>query len=371
MAEEKDGEYGIGQTGPTNRVEAPELPYQPRRPQQYNPTIGLIGCGGISEMHLKAYRAAGYRVEALCSRNRDRARQRQEEFFPQATIYLDYRELLERDDIEVVDITTHPEQRVPIIEAALDAGKHVLSQKPFVVDLDIGQALVERAARCQRLLAVNQNGRWAPHFSYMRQAISAGLVGEVMSADFSVHWDHNWIADTDFNQVQDLVLYDFAIHWFDMATAFMGQQIPRQVYAAATRGPDQRAQPPLLAQALVEYDGAQATFAFNGHTALGQEDRTFVVGTKGTLASVGVDLTQQEVTLYTEQGAARPALEGTWFQEGFHGAMAELLCAIETGERPLNDAGDNLASLALCFAAVASARSGRPVEPGSVRRLPD
>ena len=371
MAEEKEGEYGIGQTGPTTRVEAPDLPYRPQEPHGYRPAIGLIGCGGISEMHLKAYRAAGYRVVALCSRSEEKARLRQEEFYPQAAVYLDYRELLDRADIEVVDITTHPEQRVPIIEAALDAGKHVLSQKPFVVDLDIGQGLVERAAARKRKLAVNQNGRWAPHFSYMRQAIAAGLVGEVMSVDFSVHWDHNWIADTAFDQVEDLVLYDFAIHWFDMATAFMGQRVPRQVYAWATRSPGQRAQPPLLAQALVQYDGAQATFAFNGNTALGQEDRSFVVGTKGTLASVGVDLTQQEVTLYTDRGAARPGLEGTWFQEGFHGAMAELLCAIEADRTPLNDAGANLASLALCFAAVASARSGQPLEPGTVRRLAD
>ena len=91
-------------------------------------------------MHLRAYKNAGYEVAALCSRDRGRVEQRQREFYPAADTYLDYRELLARDDIEVVDVTPHPQERLPILEAAIDAGKHVLSQKPFVLDLDVGEA---------------------------------------------------------------------------------------------------------------------------------------------------------------------------------------------------------------------------------------
>jgi len=369
MAEEKNGDYGIGETGPTELIQAPDLPYLPRDPEAYCPAIGLIGCGGISEMHLRAYKEAGYRVTALCGRTEEKVRSRQQEFFPAAEVYLDYRELLKRDDLEVVDIATHPEERVPIVEAALEAGKHVLSQKPFVVDLDVGERLVETAARRGVKLAVNQNGRWAPHFSYLRSAVAAGLLGEVISAHFGVHWDHNWVAGSPFDEVEPLVLYDFGIHWFDMAAVFMGEKEPRRVYASATRSPGQRAKPPLLAQALIEYDGAQATLAFNGDTRRGQEDRTYVVGTEGAAGSCGVDLTTQEVTLYTSQGVARPALEGTWFRQGFHGTMAELLGAIEEDREPFNNARDNLRSLALCFAAAASAARGEPVVPGTVRRI--
>ncbi len=50
--------------------------------------------------------------------------------------------------------------------------------------------------------------------------------------------------------------------------------------------------------------------------------------------------------------------------------MAELLCAIEDGRQPLNSARDNLRSLALTFAAVASTRDSRPRRPGEVRALP-
>lgn len=370
MAASQDSGYGRGRTGSEAAVAAPDLPYQPRDPRAYRPKIGLIGCGGISEMHLRAYKNAGYEVAALCSRDRGRVAQRQREFFPAADTYLDYRELLARDDIEVVDITPHPQERLPLLKAAIDAGKHVLSQKPFVLDLDVGAALIARAERRGVQLAVNQNGRWAPHFSYMRHAVAAGLVGQVQSVEFTVHWDHNWIAGSAFDAVEDLLLCDFGMHWFDMAVVLLGRQAPQRVHASVRHTAGQAAKPPLLAQAAIECASAQATIFFNGTTRQGQQDRTYLVGTEGAIGASGVDLTAQEVALYTAAGAARPQLAGTWFEQGFHGTMAELLCAVEEGREPNNSARANLASLALCFAAVASSRRGEPVVPGTVRRLP-
>ncbi len=163
---------------------ASELPYKPRDPKKYRPAIGLIGCGGITKEHLTAYRTAGYRVTALCDLTLSRAEGRKAEFYPQAEVYTDYRRLLKRDDVEVVDIATHPSERAVIIEDALKAGKHVLSQKPFVLDLDLGRRLADLADSRGLKLAVNQNGRWAPHFSYIRNAIQAGVLGQVASAIF-------------------------------------------------------------------------------------------------------------------------------------------------------------------------------------------
>lgn len=366
-----DAEYGVGQTSGVQDLPAAELPYRPRDPEGYRPAMGLIGCGGISEMHLRAYQNAGYEVVALCSRNRERVEARRREFFPQADIYLDYRELLARGDIEVVDITTHPRERVAIIEAAIDAGKHILSQKPFVVDLDVGLRLADRADARGVLLAVNQNGRWAPHFSYLRHALKVGLLGTLCSAHFSVHWDHSWIAGTSFEDVADLVLYDFGIHWFDMAAALLAGRPALSVFASAARAPGQQVRPPLLAQVAIQCEDAQVGLFFNGDTQQGQSDRTYIVGTEGSFESVGPDLTTQRVALYTRDGAMRPDLEGTWFGAGFHGAMAELLCAIVEKREPEHGARGNLESLALCFAAVASARTGRGVCPGQVRRLLD
>ena len=65
-----------------------------------------------------------------------------------------------------------------------------------------------------------------------------------------------------------------------------------------------------------------------------------------------------------------PELQGKWFPDGLHGAMAELLCAIEDDRVPYHNAEDNLKSLALCFAAVHSAETHQPVDAGSILYLP-
>ncbi|MFO7170433.1 MAG: Gfo/Idh/MocA family oxidoreductase [Chloroflexota bacterium] len=370
MADTLDDDYGLTKITETPQIAAPDLPYRPPTPKRYRPAIGLVGCGGISAQHLSAYRHAGFNVVALCDRNEHKVRDRQEKYFPEAAVYTDYRELLRRDDIEVVDLTPHPRDRGPIIREALQAGKHVLSQKPFVTDLDQGEELCELAERNGVRLAVNQNGRWAPHFSYLRQAVLHDVLGELSTALLTVHWDHSWIIGTAFEDIHDLVLYDFAIHWFDIVTAFFGAREPQRVYAATGRAAGQRARPPMLAQALVEYEGAQATLVFNATVVHGQQDRTYLAGTKGSALSIGPSLSEQTVTVYTAEGYGSPQLEGTWFREGFHGAMGELLCAIEEGREPSNSGRENLRSLALAFAAIASSHSGEPKVPGQVRTLP-
>jgi predicted dehydrogenase len=370
MSESLADDYGLSKAENARRIAAPELPYQPRNPQTYSPGIGLIGCGGIAAQHLNAYRHAGYHVVALCDHTENKAREYQMRFYPEAYVTTDYRELLARDDIEVVDITTHPAERVALIEAALGAGRHTLSQKPFVTDLDAGERLVELTEKRNVKLAVNQNGRWAPHFSYIREVINAGLIGELQSVNFSLHWDHNWIIGTRFEKIRHLVLSDFAIHWFDLVAQFFAQRTARQVFALATQAVGQRAQTPMLAQASIEFDDGMANLFFNASVTHGQEDRTFVAGAQGSVVSAGPGLSEQTVTLHTADGYAVPELEGTWFREGFHGAMGELLCAIEERREPVNNARDNLRSLALCFAAIASAEAKQPKIPGQVRSLP-
>jgi len=371
MSETLADDYGLSKVAEAKIIAAPDLLYLPQEPKTYRPAIGLIGCGGISGQHLNAYRNAGYRIAALCDRNQHKVVARRDEFFPEAKTFTDYRDLLALKEIEVVDVTTHPADRLEIIEAALLAGKHVLSQKPFVTDLVEGERLVKLAERQNLKLAVNQNGRLAPHFSYIRQAIRAGLIGEIRSVNFSLHWDHSWVIGTDFEKLPHLILADFGIHWFDLAACLFGGRPALQVYATAIHAVGQRAEVPMLAQAIIEFDGGQAALFFNANVEHGQEDRTFVAGTKGSITSCGPSLSEQTVTLYTAEGCSRPELKGTWFREGFHGAMAELLRSVEEKREPMNSARDNLRSLELCFAAIASSISKSPVTPGQIRQLPN
>jgi predicted dehydrogenase len=351
-------------SGAAGEVAAPDLDYLPPRPAGPH-RIALVGAGGISFAHLDAYRSHGFEVAVIASRDRARATARRDEFAPGAEVMTDYTALLARDDVEVVDLTAHPAERLPMMEAALLAGKHVLSQKPFVTDLDTGERLCALAEARGLYLAVNQNGRWAPHLAWMRAAVRAGLVGQVMSVHVGIHWDHRWIAGTPFAAIPDVVMYDFGVHWFDFVTSILGRPA-RRVQAQAVSGP-QAGFPPMLASALLDFGDAQASLVFDAATPFGPQDTTYVAGTGGSLVATGPDLGRQEVALHTSAGVARPRLRGQWFNDGFAGAMGALLVAIETGVPPENGARGNLVSLANTFAALEAARTGQAAVPGIVR----
>lgn len=366
MAKRTYNDMSAGRDAP---LPAPPLAYEPPRPRKYNPPIALIGCGGVSQYHLAAYRRMKLNVVAICDRHMDRADARRKEFFPNARTCADPREIFGDANIEVVDITTHPKERTPLMVAAIDAGKHVLSQKPFVLDLDVGERLADRAERAGVKLAVNLNGRWAPHFSYIRQAIGKGLLGDVFAAHLSCHWSHEWIGSTRFNDVDQIVLFDYAVHWFDILTCLMPGQTPRRVFATLARAPRQKSHPPLLAQALLDFDGAQASLTFDGAVAAGTRDTGYIAGTRGSARYEGPSLTEHSVTLHTAGGISTPRLKGDWFREGFMGTMGELLRAIESKREPGNSARNSLAGLASCFAAVRSAETARPQTVGKIRKI--
>ncbi|MFK7793121.1 MAG: Gfo/Idh/MocA family protein [Devosiaceae bacterium] len=349
-------------------IAAPDVPYKPPMPKDLSPKIGVIGTGGISGSHLDAYRKHGFTVGALWNRTRSKAEEKAQEFCPTARVEDEWRAILDNPEIAMVDITLHPEHRTPIIKAALEAGKHVLSQKPFVTDLGVGEDLVKLAQDKGVKLAVNQNSRWAPHKAFMREAVLAGHIGDLVSAHIAMHWDHGWTAGTPFDAIEDLILYDFGVHWFDFLTSMVGDRA-RSVFATATHAKGQANKVPLLAQAMVKLDGGTASLVFDGGIAHGPRDTTFIGGTKGALQSDGSDLSSQTVTLTTAQGIARPSLEGQWFNDGFAGTMGELMCAIEEDREPANGAAENLHSLALAFAAVESRITGREIEVGSTRKL--
>jgi len=347
-------------SGEAKPIPAPELDYLPPMPRNKSMPIGLVGAGGISFAHLDAYKKRGFNVVAIADRHLDRAAARRDAFYPNALATDRIEDVIGAAGVQVVDITVHAKDRAELIRRALESGQHVLSQKPFVRDLAIGRELVELAARKGLQLAVNQNGRWAPHLSYIREAAAAGLVGAVTGVHVAINWDHTWIAGTPFAAMDHVILDDFAIHWFDFLVSVIGDRAER-VFATVGRAQGQTMHAPLLSQVLVTYPGGQASLVFDANAPFGASDTTTVIGTKGTLRSTGPDLGRQSVSLTTAEGVARPALTGTWFNDGFAGTMGALLVAIETGKEPINTARGNLEALRLSQAAIESAETGQPI----------
>jgi len=333
--------------------------------------IGLIGCGGIARVAATAYRAAGYHVVAVCDVDAGAAERMRDEHAPHARALTDHRELLALPEVDVVDIATHTAVRAPLVRDALDAGKHVQSQKPFVDDLDLGTALCDLADRNGVQLAVNQNGRWSPHFAYLLAARRAGLLGDVVSADFSVHWDHDAaVAGTPFAHMADLVLLDFGIHWFDLVAALLPDRPARRVFAQATASPAQRISAPTIASAFLDMDGTPCSLLFRASSPRAEEGSYRVDGTRATVRSSGPALGGPDLVVTTDEGRLDVTLEGAWMPHALAGTMGELLASIDEGRTPSNSARSVLVGLRACFAALHSARTGAPVDPSAVSGAP-
>jgi predicted dehydrogenase len=348
-------------------MRAPKLDYLPRGPRRRKShKLALIGCGGISWYHLTAAKAWGVEVVALADVNRAAAEARRDEFYPNAAVYTDHHELLQRPDVTVVEVATHTAVRGAQIEDALRAGKHVLSQKPFTFDLREGRRLATLAKRRKLLLGINQNGRWAPQFAAMIAATRQGILGEIHTLDMVQSWDHTWTRGTAFADLHHLILSDYAIHWFDATVCVFGERKARSVFANAVKAPGQDMKPPMLANAVINFGDGLATLGFSAYETQGPEEYISCVGSKGTLRCQGNVSKIEEFTLTTAKGTAKIPLKGQWFPDGFRGTLGEFLRAIEEGRETTLNARDNLRSLELCFAAVHSADTGEVTKPGKI-----
>ena len=342
-------------------------------PATVDPTrhhIALVGCGLISEAHLSAYADAGLQVVALCDRTLAKAVARRDAFYPSATATTQFQDVLDDPAIDIVDVATHVETRAELIQRALSAGKHVLSQKPFVSDLVEGQGLIDIAKKHNRLLAINHNGRWAPHFAAALSSVARGDIGDITSADFRVYWPHDQIVENDpkFSVMEDLILADFGIHWFDVVAQLLsGSGAPRRVFASTAHRQGQRIAANTDADVFIEYERALATIVFRASAPRAESGSFRIEGTTGVITHEGRSLGGEVVRIETEDAALDLNLQGNWWSNGMIGTMTELISAIDEGRTPSNSAESSLPGLALCFAALESVREEAPAKPFQVR----
>lgn len=141
--------------------------------------IGQIGCGGNGTGHLEAGRVSGV-VEpvAVCDIIAERAESRKEKYGAKAA-YLDYRELLQRDDVEAVVISVPNYIHHEIAIAALQAGKHVLCEKPMTIKADWAEEMVKTANASGLVFQVGMTSRFRPEAQWLKKYVAAGNLGEV------------------------------------------------------------------------------------------------------------------------------------------------------------------------------------------------
>ncbi|MDP6505989.1 MAG: Gfo/Idh/MocA family oxidoreductase, partial [Planctomycetota bacterium] len=125
--------------------------------------IAIIGCGGISASHFSAYlRTANVEIRAVCDLNQEQAQARRNEFCPEAELHSDLEELLAREDIHGVSICTPTSSHAPIAVAAMNAGKHVLCEKPMAGSLDEAEQMAQAAQSNERVLLIDHRYLYDP-----------------------------------------------------------------------------------------------------------------------------------------------------------------------------------------------------------------
>ena len=144
--------------------------------------MGMIGCGGIMRGHLK--RTLGIpeaKIVALCDIS-DESIQRTTTDIPQLVglpVYEDYREMLDKERLDAVQIATPHTLHFPMGMDALDKGLHVLMEKPLVCSVDHAKKLIAKADGAGKTILLSYQRHYQPEFRYMRKVIEEGQIGKV------------------------------------------------------------------------------------------------------------------------------------------------------------------------------------------------
>jgi predicted dehydrogenase len=341
--------------------------------------IGLIGIGFMGMTHFEGAKALeGGRIAAIATRSQKKLdgdwSDIQGNFGPRGSSrvdltdvarYADYHELLGDPDIDLVDICLPTDQHESVTIAALQAGKHVLVEKPISIEVDAAQRMLAAARKAGRLLMVAQVLPFFPEFRYVREVIESGRYGRVRSAFFRrVITPPDWSSDMlDFRKLGgwgvDLHIHDN--HYIGLVCG-----VPRAVFS---RG--------LLVEGLVNhvctqylYDDAEknVTSISGGIAASGLKfahslevflERATIQFDAGTYGSDWV--VNRPLTLITSDGEiTQPRPEGRpeWCG-AFTDELQEAVDAVKADREPPTLSGRlAVEALQLCHAEADSIRNG-------------
>ena len=141
----------------------------------------IIGLGRFGKTHARVIQGLPeINLVAACGRDPQRLQQHAQEVGIETTT-TDYCQLLDRDDIDVVSITTHWQEHFEITLAALASGKQVVLEKPMAATTDQCQQVLQAAASSTGQLLVGHICRFDPRITLAREAIQAGRIGKIVS----------------------------------------------------------------------------------------------------------------------------------------------------------------------------------------------
>ncbi|WP_159883576.1 Gfo/Idh/MocA family protein [Paenibacillus puerhi] len=344
--------------------------------------IGIIGAGGIGNEHIKGFQATeGAVVCAVTDTFQPLAIERASQYgIPK--IYATYQELLADPGIDAVVVAVPNDVHAPIAIEALQAGKHVLLEKPMALNAASAKQIVKAYLKSGKVLMMSHQNRWESIYMLAKEQIDKGALGHIYNT--KTGWMRRkgipgW--GTWFTQMHKSgggPLIDIGVHMLDLSLHFMGSPKPVSVFGStyAEFGPHKRGignwgKPDWngfydvedLATALIKLDnGGTITLdvSWAAHTSF-QDNGPYInlMGTKG-----GASLKPFKGTLHTELFDRTADVELD-FPDGDTGPRlrmnAHFLDCVRNNREPLTSAMSGLANSLVLEAIYESSRTGQLV----------
>ena len=188
--------------------------------------LGLIGTSWWMDMyHLPVFRAdSRVAMVAICGRSAPRAQEMADKYgIP--TVFTDYREMIAQADLDAIVIASPDDLHCEMAMSALDAGLHVLCEKPLALNAADAKAMYDKAEAVGVRHMTYFTWRWMPNYRYMRELIDQGVLGRLYHAQFrfimggALNPAYQWRFD---RARANGVIGDSGSHMFDLARYLVG-----------------------------------------------------------------------------------------------------------------------------------------------------
>ena len=327
--------------------------------------VGIAGLGRLGKVHAVnlAFKIPNAELTAACSimpAELDYAK----EVLGVEDVYSDYREMLAKADIDAVAIVTTSGEHCWQIEAALDAGKHVFSDKPLGVNVEecrIAEKAVERHPELAFFLGFMR--RFDPSYAYAKKKIEEGAIGTPYMVK-ATGIDPEALVDgaIRFAATSGGIFIDMAIHDIDLMRWFLGSD-PVEVYATGStfKHPEFReAGDDETGVAMYKCENGAVGFVHVGRTAPhGYHVETEIIGTEGSIRVSPVPA-KNLCMIYNNQGVVQECVSGfpERFAESYRLEMEDFINCVQNGVKPEVTVYDGTKSTQIGFATTEAYRQG-------------
>lgn len=242
---------------------------------------------------------------------------------PGATVLPRAQDALERaDELDVVVVATPNHLHVPQAQAALDAGLHVVVDKPVAVTSAQARALVTRAADAGRVLTVFQNRRWDGDFRTLRRVLESGDLGDVVTFESAFEWWKPQVTGRRKDQVPLAegggILYDLGPHLVDQAVQLFGPVVEVHAEVDARRAGAVNDDDAFVS---LRHETGVRSRLWMSALAAQRRPRFRVLGTRGAFVKHGLDPQEHQLAAGVRPGDARLGVEpeSAWATVGVEG----------------------------------------------------